>query len=79
VRRADHADFLVLQDAQKLDLHGYTCFTNLVEKNGAAIRRLKKTGARFVGARESAFDVAKKFAFQELLGDGAAIDGNKGR
>lgn len=41
--RADHADFLVLQDAQQLDLHAQAHFADFIEEDGAAFGGLKKS------------------------------------
>ena len=41
--------------------------------------RLEETVALLGGAGEGAFTVAKELGLQQVLGDGAAVDGDEGR
>ncbi|MNV62085.1 hypothetical protein D3C71_1546150 [compost metagenome] len=68
------ADFALLNRSQQFGLHGQRQFADLIEKQGAAMRGLKKTfpvlGCPGVGA----FFGAKEFSFQQRFRDGAAVD-----
>ena len=41
---AHHEDFLVLEDAEKLDLHRQACLTDLIQKDGAPLDRQEEAG-----------------------------------
>ena len=67
------------RSTQKLDLHGRAQLGNLVEKDGAAVRQLKTPFLVPDRSREGAFDVAEKLAFEQVFGQGRAIDRNEQR
>ena len=64
-RAADGPDLAFLQDAIELHLHGDAHVADFVQKQRAAVRRLEKPAAVFVGAGERALDVAEKLGFQQ--------------
>jgi hypothetical protein len=60
---ANRVNRALLQNSQKLDLHVERQVANFIQENGAAVRQLKTANSIGHGTRESAFAVAKKFAF----------------
>ena len=75
---ADRIDFAFLQRAQQLDLHVEPQLADLVEEQRAAIGFLEFAQMLVGGAGEGALLVAEQDAFDQVLGDGAAIDGDEG-
>ncbi len=71
---ADALEFLLLQDAQQLDLQLRAHAGDFVEEDGAAVRRLETAGLVVDGAGEGALDVAEQLALQQALGQGTAVD-----
>ncbi|KAF5036056.1 hypothetical protein DSECCO2_579040 [anaerobic digester metagenome] len=70
---------MVLHDAQELGLGGQRHVPDLVEKDRALAGHLEESGlAVLEAAREGAADVAEELAFQEVLGQGRAVDGHEG-
>ena len=67
----------LLQDTQQFDLHVQRQVADLIEKNRAAVGQLETSHAVGHGTRESAFAVAEKLAFEQILGNRRAIDGHK--
>jgi hypothetical protein len=59
-------------------LHGQRKIGHFVQKEGAFVSGLKQPLLVFAGAGKAAFFVAEKFAFHQLGGNGAAVDGNEG-
>ena len=53
-------------------------FADLVEQEGAAVRRLEFTEAAGDGAAEGAPLMAEQLAFQQVLGDGGAVQRDEG-
>ena len=77
-RGATHGDNLaVLEDAEKLDLHGQGQLANLVEEDGAAVGLFEIALARTVGAGEGSLHMAEELALDGALGDGTAVDGDE--
>ena len=76
--RAEGRVALGLEHAQELDLQVEGEFPYFVEEEGAVVGRADE--ARFVarGAREGTLGVAEEFAFQQVFGDGAAVDRYEG-
>src|SRR5690606_24714551 len=74
---ADPHDDLLLDGAQDLHLQVERHLADLVEEQGAAVGRLEL--ARLVGDRagEGALDVAEQLALEQVLRDGAAVDGDE--
>ena len=75
---ADALELLLLQDAQHLDLEFRTHARDFVEEDGAAVGRLETAGLVLDGAGERPLDVAEQLAFQQALGQGAAVDADVG-
>ncbi|OEZ82486.1 hypothetical protein JAB5_17410 [Janthinobacterium sp. HH103] len=78
--RAAHAHhFALFQHAQQPRLQGQRHFADFVEEQGAVVGRFEQPRmAAPARAREGPILVAEQFRFQQGLGDGAAIDGDKG-
>ena len=72
--RADRVDLAVLHGAQELDLHLVRQVADLVEEQRARMRLDELAGVLFGGAGERALLVAEQDAFDQIVGDGAAID-----
>ncbi len=68
-----------LQDAQQIDLHFRIDGANLVEEKRAAVGHFDFAFARPIGSGECALFMAEEFAFQQALGNAAAIDGHQRR
>ena len=64
----------VLQKAQQLGLQRTAHVADLVQENGAAVGFLHAAQLLFDSAGEGAFLVAEQFAFQQVFGDGGAVD-----
>src|SRR5690606_34294705 len=77
-RAADRADEFFLQYAQKPRLHLVRHLPDLVEKDRAAFALAEKAFAIAIGAGEGPAHVSEELAFEQVLGDGAAVDGNEG-
>ena len=87
VRGADHAhvdderlvvahaaDFAAFQHPQQLGLHRLGQLADLVEKQRAAVGHLEQPDAMLVGAGERSLAMAEQLAFDQALGQGAAVD-----
>ena len=93
VRRTDDADIhlheagapqaghdFVLQDPQQAGLQAQRHLPYLVKEQGPAVGQLHQPRlAPAPGAGEGPLFITKKFAFQQALGHGRTVDGNKGR
>ena len=75
---ADGVNQARLQDAQQFGLEGFGGVADFVEEQGAAVGFAEAPLARGDGAGEGAADVAEEFAFEDFLGEGGAVDGDKG-
>ncbi len=76
---AAHArDLLFLQDAQQVGLRLQADVGNLVEKNRAALGYFELAFLAVLRAGEGALLVAEELAFEQRLGQRAAVDGNHG-
>jgi hypothetical protein len=75
---AEPLDPVVLQEAEELDLEGRRQLADLVEEEGAAVRRLDAAAALGVGAGEGALLVAEELALEQRLRDRRAVDGHEG-
>ena len=75
---ADRGHDALLQRAQQLGLHGEIHVADLVEEQGAAVRLAKEAGTVGGGAGEGAADMAEEQAFEQLGGNGGAVDGHEG-
>ncbi len=68
---------MFLQDAKQLDLKAQAGLGYFVQENRAAIGCLKQAAAAGIRAGERAFLMSEQLAFQNGLGEGAAVDGGK--
>ena len=75
---ADRIDLALLQGAQQLDLRLERQLADLVEEQRAAVGLLELADALVDGAGERALLVAEQDALDQVLGDGAAVDGDEG-
>ena len=76
--RVAHAlELVLLQHAEQLDLQLGRGGVDLVEEDGAGVGGLEAAGAVVDGAGERAADVAEQLAFQQVLGQGAAVDADE--
>ena len=67
-----------MQNPQQLHLRGVRNLANLVEKQRTAGRRLEKTGVVGRCACERTRLVPEQFRIKQGLGEGAAVDSQKG-
>ena len=74
---ADPLELLLLEHAQHLGLQQQRHIANFVEKQRAAVALLEFADAPLIGAGEGAPLVAKQLAFQQRVGNGGAVDGQK--
>ena len=70
-------DLAFLQRAQQLDLRVERQLADLVEEQRAAVGFLELADALVDGAGERALLVAEQDALDQVLGDGAAVDGDE--
>ena len=77
LRRADRSHRTVLQHAQQFGLERERHVANLIEKQAAAVGRLKQALLRCGCPGERAFGITEKLALQQLLGNGRAVDGQE--
>ena len=75
---AKRSHFALLQHPQQLGLQGQRHVADFVQKQGPAIGRVEQPFPVLVGAGEGPLAVAEQFAFQQLLGQRAAVLSNKG-
>jgi hypothetical protein len=71
-------ELALLENAEQLDLDRKRKLADLVEKERAAVGELETAAAPFVGAGEGAALVAEKFALDDRLGKGGAVDRDEG-
>ncbi len=71
---AHRAHLVLLQHAQQLHLQTHRHVADLIEQQRAAVGRLEQAAVLANRAGEGALHVAEQFAFQQVLGHGAAID-----
>jgi hypothetical protein len=74
---ADAPDLPLLQRSQELDLHARRNLADLVEQQRPAVGGLEQARPILRRARERAPRVAEELAFEQGLGDGAAVDCDK--
>ena len=74
---ADRVDLAFLQGAQQLDLHVQRQLADLVQEQGAAVGLLELAQVLVGGAGEAALLVAEQDGFDQVLRDGAAVDGDE--
>ena len=71
---ADALEAAILGDAQEFGLEGRGQLGDFIQENGAAVGHLEAANALGDGAGEGALFVAEEFAFQQVLGNGGAIE-----
>lgn len=77
-RAAHPLDFLFLQHPQNLYLQAQIHLAYFVQKNRAAVAHFKPAGPGTNGVGKGPLLMAEKLAFQQILGNGPAVDGHKG-
>jgi hypothetical protein len=77
-RPAQRPHGALLDDAQQLALHGQRQVADLVEEQRAALGGLEEALAVFRRTGEGALAVAEELGLQQVLRDGAAVDGDEG-
>ena len=70
---ADALERLLLEQPEDLGLEGQRHVADLVEKKGSPVALLELADAAPVGSGEGALLVPEQLAFQQILGDGGAI------
>ncbi len=75
---AEAAELLFLEEAEEFDLGGQGEAVDFVEEEGAGLGQFDEAGAAAGGAGEGAGFVAEEFVFDQVVGDGAAVDGDEG-
>src|SRR5437016_7795896 len=75
---ADALDLAVLEHAQQLHLHAERQLADLVEEDGAPVRRLEEALAVAVGAGEGAAQVPEELALEERGGERGAVADDEG-
>ena len=78
LRGADGLEGPLLEHPEQLDLQGGAHVPDLVEEDGAAVGEGEASLAMPDGVREGALDVAEELGLEQLLGNGAAVDGDQG-
>ncbi len=71
---ADAVEFAFLQNAQEFGLGAGMEVAHFIEEEGAAVGQFELAAAQGSGSGEGAFFVAEELAFDELGGDGGAVD-----
>ena len=64
------------QESQEQALHAKAHLPDFIEEYGSSLRVLQQADAIAIGARETSALVAKKFGFEEAVGNGRAVDCN---
>src|SRR5208283_1366294 len=68
-------NFLFLENTHQFDLHTVGHLTDFVEEYGALVGKFKFSGlASFAGAGKRAPFIPEQFRFEQIRGDGRAID-----
>ncbi len=75
--RADRLDLALLHRAQELHLHFERQVADLVEEQGAAIGVDEFAAVLFGGPRKGALLVAEEDALDQIVRDGATVDGDE--
>ena len=69
---------MLLQDPQQLALEGQSQSSNLIEKQGSAVRRFDMTGACFMCIRERPLFVAKQLRLDQAFRKSRTVYADKG-
>jgi hypothetical protein len=75
---ANPSDLALLEDPEELDLHAVRDFPDFVQEEGSLVGGFEESRSVGGSAGEGPPDMAEAFAFEECLGDGAAVDGDEG-
>jgi len=75
---ADAFKLAFLQHAQQFGLQGQGQFADLVQKDGTEMRVFKTSGFGAVGPGKGSFFVAEEFGFEQVFGNGRAVDLDEG-
>src|SRR5207249_3494814 len=75
---AQALDFPRFEDSQQFGLRGQRHVSHLVEEERAAVRQLELAALERRSAGESAFLVAEELAFDQVLGQRGAVEGDEG-
>src|SRR5207244_7919542 len=78
LRRADALDLAVLEHAQQLHLYAERQLADLVQEDGAAVRRLEEALAVAVGAGEGAAHVPEELALEQRRRERRAVADDEG-
>jgi len=68
----------LLEGAQEFHLHFHGYFRNFVQEEGSSLRQLKAARFRVDSTRKGAAFIAEELRLHQVLGDGGAINFNKG-
>ncbi len=71
--RAERPDFAFLQHAQQLHLERRRGLTDFIKEDSAAVSDLEQPDSILIGAGERALLATEQFAFQQFVGQRAAI------
>ena len=71
---AETVEGLAIEHAQEFHLSLQLQFADFVEEESAFLGEFEKAGLRGIGAAEGAFFVSEEFAFDEVFGEGGAVD-----
>ena len=74
---ADRPNRLLLNDAEKFDLHGERQVGDFIEKQRPACRALQQAGLIVHGTGEGAFPVSEELTLHQLRRDGSAVHGDE--
>ena len=74
---ADPFEGLFFERAQDLGLQRQRHVANFVEKQRPVVRQLEASGLARIRAGKRALFVAEQFGFEQSLGNGGAVDGDK--
>ncbi len=77
-RATDPLESALFQDAQDFGLDRQGQLSNLVEKQGAAVRHLEASSLSAVSTGEGAFFVSEELALDQRLGNRRAVDRHEG-
>ena len=75
---AEAAEHAVLQHAQQLHLHQRRHFANFIQCQGAAVGLIQHAAFALGVVAKGAGGVAEQFVFGGIVGDGGAVEQNKG-
>ena len=77
VGSADALESAVLEHAQQLGLHSQGHLADLVEEQSASLRQVEPAFLLAIGAGEGPAFVAEELAFEKVLGQRRAVDGDQ--